>query len=342
VLREYPLGDAQITLLSGTTKNGVYRIPITINQTAISGYYFTQFTLYDFANNSVLYSDISSVAIPATTPGHSIQIIGAAAAPEIYAYAETLDLGEGVTVDFGTVATGASSSKTITIENIGYTGLSDLAVTVDGAQALDYSVTAIPSATLLPYGQLTFTLTFAPTAAGSRQATMRIFSNDPGVPSPMNISLTGNAPGNILNWRQQYFSSPNNTANGANDADPNKNGIVNLLEYALGGNPVNATTGVSVLPVLSLKMPQNRLQLTFKYYPANNDVSIHVQAADDLAGPWTTLATSTSGGAFSMVTAGTTIVNTPVANAVTTSVCDVFPVNDPVHKRRFMRIEVVQ
>ena len=39
------------------------------------------------------------------------------------------------------------------------------------------------------------------------------------------------------NWRQQYFGSTANTGNAADDADPDKDGLLNLLEFALNLNP---------------------------------------------------------------------------------------------------------
>ncbi|MCE9609420.1 MAG: hypothetical protein K8R23_04260, partial [Chthoniobacter sp.] len=44
------------------------------------------------------------------------------------------------------------------------------------------------------------------------------------------------------NWRQFHFG--NNTAFTGNDQDYNHNGIINLLEFAFGTNPVTSTAGV--------------------------------------------------------------------------------------------------
>lgn len=45
------------------------------------------------------------------------------------------------------------------------------------------------------------------------------------------------APLTLATWRQQHFGTTANTGDAANDADPDKDGLVNLLEYAFGQNP---------------------------------------------------------------------------------------------------------
>jgi uncharacterized delta-60 repeat protein len=47
---------------------------------------------------------------------------------------------------------------------------------------------------------------------------------------------------NISDWRQFYFQSSSNTGNAANMADPDGDGVVNLLEYAFGLHPLVAST----------------------------------------------------------------------------------------------------
>ena len=51
-------------------------------------------------------------------------------------------------VDFGTVASGSNVSKTFTIKNIGNLGMTGIGVSIDGADAAEFSVTTTPAATL--------------------------------------------------------------------------------------------------------------------------------------------------------------------------------------------------
>ena len=43
-------------------------------------------------------------------------------------------------------------------------------------------------------------------------------------------------------WRQTYFGSPANSGNGANGFDFENDGISNLIEFAIGGNPIQNST----------------------------------------------------------------------------------------------------
>jgi hypothetical protein len=93
--------------------------------------------------------------------------------------------------DFGSAAANSGTvSKTFTIENTG-----DVALTLTGnprvalSGSSDFSVTALPSATVNAGLSTTFTIQFAPTAANSRSATVSIYQNTWG--SPFTFAITG-------------------------------------------------------------------------------------------------------------------------------------------------------
>lgn len=44
-------------------------------------------------------------------------------------------------------------------------------------------------------------------------------------------------------WRQTNFGSPENAGTGANTADPDRDGIENLVEFAFGSNPLESSSG---------------------------------------------------------------------------------------------------
>jgi len=56
-------------------------------------------------------------------------------------------------------------------------------VTISGADASDFAVTTQPSTTINPRSSTTFDITFTPTAAGLRTATVTIATNNPHIPS---------------------------------------------------------------------------------------------------------------------------------------------------------------
>lgn len=92
---------------------------------------------------------------------------------------------------FGTVKVGRTGApKTFTIRNKGSAKLSDLAVTLAGAQASDFVVTQPVKTTLAPGAATTFKVSFKPKAKGTRNATIRIKNNDANE-NPFRIQVTG-------------------------------------------------------------------------------------------------------------------------------------------------------
>jgi hypothetical protein len=134
------------------------------------------------------------------------------------------------------------------------------------------------------------------------------------------------------NWRNQYFGSTTNTGDAADDADPNKNGIPNLMEYALGGHPVDGSTGQSILPTGSRS--GNQMQLHFNRLLDRNDIDLTVQASGDLT-IWTDLARSIAGQPFALIESGTGIDESGSGNTRAVTITD--PLTDT---RRFLRLSV--
>ncbi len=91
----------------------------------------------------------------------------------------------------------------------------------------------------------------------------------------------------LESWRHTHFGQTAATGDAADLADPDGDGVSNLLEYALGTVPTSASS-VSV-PTASTS--QLKLQLTF--HRARSDITYHVEASSTLApGSWTVLATN--------------------------------------------------
>ncbi len=89
-------------------------------------------------------------------------------------------------------------------------------------------------------------------------------------------------------WRHAAFGTASATGDAADLADPDHDGAPNLLEYALGTIPTNASSVAFPIPSTS----NLKLQLTF--VRSRPDVSYIVEAAADLAAPgnWSVLATN--------------------------------------------------
>ncbi|MFN8263555.1 MAG: InlB B-repeat-containing protein [Chitinophagales bacterium] len=97
--------------------------------------------------------------------------------------------------DFGSTAvTGGTVVRTFTIENTGsdtlnLTGSSPY-ITISGANASDFSVTAIPSNSIAAADSTTFQITFDPSAVGTRSASISI-ANDDANENPYNFDIQG-------------------------------------------------------------------------------------------------------------------------------------------------------
>jgi autotransporter-associated beta strand protein len=133
-------------------------------------------------------------------------------------------------------------------------------------------------------------------------------------------------------WRLSYFNSSANTGDAADHADPNHNGIPNLIEYALGGHPVDGSTGQSILPTGS--RPGNQMQLHFTRLLDRDDIDLTVQASGDLD-TWTDLARSTAGQPFALIESGTGIDESGSGNTRAVTITD--PAGGT---RRFLRLSV--
>ena len=98
-----------------------------------------------------------------------------------------------LTPSFGTVSVETSSAaRTYTIKNVGTFDLTGLAVTVDGTNSGDFTVTQPALTTLAPNASTTFTVSFAPTAIGERSAVVKIASSDYDE-NPFDLRVSGTA-----------------------------------------------------------------------------------------------------------------------------------------------------
>lgn len=92
---------------------------------------------------------------------------------------------------FGTVIVGQTGkSKTFKIKNLGKSKLTGLRVTTVGVNVGDFTVGPLKSVVVPPRESTTFKVQFNPKAAGKREATLRIFSNDPDE-NPFDITIVG-------------------------------------------------------------------------------------------------------------------------------------------------------
>lgn len=263
--------------------------------------------------------------------------------PEIVV-TQTIALTDGAgSVDIGKVKLGDSGTARIfTITNPGTAALASLVLTKNGTNAGDFSVSSL-SGTSIPVGSgtVTFTVTFTPGGVGTRSAALHIANNLLGSKNPFDITISGTGLTAADSWRQDKFNTTSNTGNAADSADPNGNGIVNLIEYALNGDPTGSTAGTGILPTASAN-GTNHLQLAFTRYLDRNDITLTVQGVDSLTATWTDLAQSINGAAFTVLASGASVNETGTGNTRAVEVGDLYLMTDPAHPQRFMRLKVTR
>lgn len=144
---------------------------------------------YFLVTTGVANSNSGTYSIGIHGPG-SAAVVGTAPEITVQQPAGTGINDGGPAVTFGSAQIGASTARTFTIINSGSANLVSLGVTKDGAQASDFTVSTLGVSSLTPGQSATFTVTFAPTAVGTRNAAVHISSNDADE-NPFDISMTG-------------------------------------------------------------------------------------------------------------------------------------------------------
>ena len=203
-----------------------------------------------------LQDPVTRVRSVVNTPTSGSRVVATSlvvfASPEIAVeQAAGTDLTDGsASIDFGSVNLGSTSSAiTLTIKNNGAADLTGLAVTKTGTNPDEFTVGALGATSLAPNTSTTFAVTFTPGAAGLSTAALRIASNDADE-NPFDIVLTGTGAATALqDWRQTHFGNPGNTGDGADLNDFDKDGLVNLIEFAFGLNPRQDSSGLLPQPL---------------------------------------------------------------------------------------------
>jgi len=118
-------------------------------------------------------------------------------------------------------------------------------------------------------------------------------------------------------WRQTNFGVSTNSGNAADSADPDNDGLANLLEYATNSNP-----NVANASPLAIARSGNFLTLTYTRI-ANPSLTYTVEGSDDLS-TWSTVATANNPSTGAQNTAGQVTVTDTVS----------------LTSRRFLRLKV--
>jgi hypothetical protein len=100
-------------------------------------------------------------------------------------------------------------------------------------------------------------------------------------------------------WRDDHFGNPSNVGAGANGASPADDGIPNLIKYAVGLDPMTATTSSAFLSASIVEASGQRyLAVTLTRSAQMPDINYTVEVSSDLV-------TWNSGAPFTVVLADT-------------------------------------
>ena len=121
-------------------------------------------------------------------------------------------------------------------------------------------------------------------------------------------------------WLQANFGANwSNPAIAGDTADPDADGQINVWEFFHGTNP-NTTAQSPIVPQLLAA----RLAIVFPRTVNTGTLTVTAQAADVPAGPWTDLARSTDGAAFTAIAAGTPVTETGTGATRSVEIRDIY------------------
>lgn len=139
------------------------------------------------------------------------------------------------------------------------------------------AITAASPVTFANAAALSTTVSFTTPGA----YTLRLTANDTLASTFDDLSFTLATP--FEQWRNAQFVGGTSNANSAPTADPDQDGLTNLVEYALGTNPAKGN-GAGLQKVVTTDSGQRYFQVTIQKNPAATDVTIKVESSTSLAG----------------------------------------------------------
>ena len=153
------------------------------------------------------------------------------------------------------------------------------------------------------------------------------------------LEISALEPTRIEQWRAVYFGTTNNSGRAADDADPDGDGIVNLLEYGFGLDPTDADAGSQLTPVVIHTNNADWFGCSFRRNTNATDLTFHVETASVLSPQaWFDMASCTNG--IGWTGPGQTWERTALPGSVAVTVLETQPMLAGTN--RFMRLLVTR
>lgn len=267
----------------------------------------------------------------------------------------------GVTVLGLLSGTLAFSSATYNVRESGVTASITVTRTGGTQGAVQISYATVPGGTAVPgvdYVATSGTLSWASGDAASKNFSVPIIDNTQANPNKtINLALSSPSGGAYMNlqstavltitedpheaWALEHFgTNANNPAISGDLADPDGDGVDNLLEYATASDPNTPATDPTVLAIYN----GGNFQLTFHRNPSATDLTYVVKYSDSLAN-WNDLMTWTAGSNWLPNAPGVFATESfsqgvPPDSYVTVTINDPTVFSDPNTKTRFYRLAV--
>lgn len=273
-------GATQIASVNGYTNSGVYTTQASQTSTAFAltagqSYYIEALQKQgkggDFLQVAWTGPNITS---PTVIPGSALKPYNLNAAPQFgstsYAYSLRLNSPNGTAVGTPTATDPEGGTLTYAIvagNNAGVFAINPATGTI-----------TLPSNSVIGPGQ-----TFALTVGVQDDGVGGVYPLG-AVTVPVTITI----PKPVEQWRQDNFgANAGNAAIAGNGADPDGDGLSNLLEYALGTNPLVNNASAVVIDRETIG-GNTYLRLTVTKNPSATDVTYSAEATGDLtaAGSW--------------------------------------------------------
>src|SRR5215211_357907 len=192
------------------------------------------------------------------------------------------------TLTFGSQTVGTPATQSTTLSNNGTAPLAISNITIAGANAADYAHTTNCPATLAPGSSCTISVTFTPTAPGTRVASIFVTDNATGSPHAVGLSGTGTAaaPGaSVTPGSLEFGSQLVDTAGDAKSATLTNTGTAPLTvgNITIGGTNASDYAQTNTCPATLAAGSSCTISVTFTPTAAGPRTA-SVTITDDAAG----------------------------------------------------------
>ncbi|HWC59876.1 MAG TPA: hypothetical protein VHC44_09300, partial [Verrucomicrobiae bacterium] len=180
--------------------------------------------------------------------------------------------------------------------------------------------------------------------AGTNRTVFLTLSNATGgayLSSPFNavLTITNVTPplSSYATWKLAHFGADaNDPAVAGDNADPDGDGIPNILEYAFGSDPMVADANKPLIGTIG----SNYFQLQFNRNTLATDLTYSAEAAFGFPGTWSNLATYLPGSGWTTNTPGSTVTESSLDDSNQIMQVIITDPMDPSTTNRFFQLNV--